>query len=229
MPRAGGGSVAVKVKMDDLGTVSEYVKSLEKKSEKALDYTIKTYKTRMPGWIAAEVVKEYNIGKTQITSQKIGRIRKIGNGLGLTLEYTGRRLTPIHFGMKPKKPPKPTKLSKKDWRNVKMPNGQYATVKKGVKPYNITAEIKRGERKTLTGKYPTPWFLAPAAKGSSTVIPFQRSPGHRKGFKTVARHTVSLPQMISHDGHTLKPEIAKEIEPKMEKVLHDKIESFINK
>ena len=221
--------MAVKVKMNNLGSVSDYVQSIEKKTEKALTYTIKTYKSRMSGWIADEVIKEYNIGKTQITSQKIGRIRKISNGLGLTLIYSGRNLTPVRFGMKPKKSPKPTKLSKKDWRNVKMPNGQYAMVKKGVKPYNITVEIKRGERKKLTGDYSTPWFLAPAAKGSSTVIPFQRSPGHKKGFETVAAHTVSLPQMISHDGHTLKPEIAKEIEPKMEKVLHDKIESFINK
>ena len=43
-------------------------------------------------------------------------------------------------------------------------------------------------------------------EGGIKYIPFQRQSADRKDIHPIK--TVSLPQMASHDGHTLKPDIA---------------------
>lgn len=226
----------VRVKLDGYDEIKQAMKDLEKGAQKTLDYTMRDFRRSMPGWIASEVIKEYNVGKQSITSSKIGTVKAVGNGMESAIIFGGRLLTPIHFGMKPKKMKAPKKLSKKD--RMKVPGGeikfkgkagQVATLKRAQQPYEVSWEIKRGDRKTPRGDYNTPWYIAPAAKGSDTQIPFQRSPGHPKGFATVAAHTVSLPQMVSHDGRTLKPEIAKEVWPKLEEKLAYNSKRFLGK
>lgn len=226
----------VRVQLKGHEQIVKQLKQQNAAAKKTLEYTIKDFNRSMPGWIADEAVKEYNIGKQQITSQKIGSIKLRGSGLESTIIFAGRNLTPMRFGMQPKKMKAPKKLSKKD--RMKIPGGAIkfkgksqpvATLSKAYKPFEITAEIKRGQRKALKGEYNTPWFIAPAAKGSSTMIPFQRSPGHPKGFKTVAAHTVSLPQMISHDGHTLKPEIAAVVWARLDEKLQTNAQRFMRK
>lgn len=212
--------------------IKKFFETQEKGAEKAIETTEKDMKKSMPGWIASEVVKEYNIGKQQITSQKIGTIRTYGSKTGASIKFEGRVLTPTHFGMKPKNPPTPKKLSKKARMivpgnniNFSGPGSKVATIGRAVKPYEVSWEIKRGERKKARGKYETPWFVA--SSNGSTPLPFQRSPGHPKNWKTVTAYTLSMPQMISHDGVTLKPEIAEEVWPKMEKRFKQNVKRFM--
>lgn len=208
--------MAVSVELQRLTELHRILNHVPRGAQKTLEITGKDFSRSMPGWIAEEVVKEYNIGKQQITSQKIGTIHTIGSGIDRSIIFKGRALTPRSFDMKPKKP--------KGFQTV---GNQRVGKKKVRKTYKITWEVKRGHRVEAKGDYNTPWFLAPAKKGSSTMIPFQRSPGHPKGFKTVAAHRTSLPQMISHDGHTLKPEIANVVWPKLEDKLHQNAQRFI--
>ena len=227
----------VRCQLKNYSEVKKYFDGVKKGAKKTLDITAKDFKRSMPGWIADEVVKEYNIGKQSITSGKIGSVKAVGNSINdVAIIFSGRSLTPVHFGMKPKKGRAPKKLSKKD--RMKIPGaginfsgkgGPVATLNRAQKPYTVTWQIKRGETKSPRGEYNTPWFIAPAAKGSTTQIPFQRSPGHPKGFETVAAHTVSLPQMMSHDGRTLKPEIGKVVWKKLEDKLNQNAERFIGK
>ena len=226
----------VRMQVKNFEKLTRELEKTQKGAEKTLDYTLRTFRRSMPGWIAAEVIKEYNVGKRDITSNKIGTVKVKGSGMDSAIIFAGRNLTPVHFGMQPRKMKAPKKLSKKD--REKIPgdsikftgkHGPVATLSRMQQPYKVSWEIKRGKRKTVKGEYATPWFIAPAAKGSTTQIPFQRSPGHPKGFATVAAHTVSIAQMVSHDGKTLKPEIAKEVWPKLEKELYRQSARFMGK
>lgn len=211
--------MAVSVELQHLAEMHRILNNMPRGAQKTLETTGKDFSRSMPGWIADEIVKEYNIGKQAITGQKIGTIKAIGSGTDRSIIFKGRALTPRHFDMKPKKP-----------KGFKTVGNQRVGKKKVRKPYKITWEVKRGHREEANGgreDYNTPWFLAPAKKGSSTMIPFQRSPGHPKGFKTVAAHRTSLPQMVSHDGHTLKPEIANVVWPKLEDKLIQNAQRFI--
>ena len=191
------------------------LQALQGKSEKAIQRIMSDVRTRVPGWVATEVTKVYNIKKSEVTPTKAGKSSKPAGSIkvkGDTLDtmeivYRGRVLTPTHFGVRAGKP----KASKKDLLKVpgkaikfkgkthnKKGKDTVATLSR-IQPYKVTWEIIRGERKTAKGDYDTPWFIAPAAKGGGKQIPFQRSPGHPKGFKTVAAHTVSMPQMVSSE------------------------------
>lgn len=174
--------------------------------KKAVKYTLKDIKSRAPGWVAAETAKEYNIKKSEITPAKSGSSSKKAVSVyttGNTIEtmeivYRGRTLTPLHFGMTPKKP-----RGKRTQKQVipgsriqfRGPESAYATVSV-YKPYSISFSVKRGRRVELKGKYPTKPFLAPAGRRSTTMIPFQRIDKDWRSVESI--HTVSVPQMIGN-------------------------------
>ena len=147
------------------------IKALEGKSEKVAKRLISDMKTRVPGWVAAEVAKVYNIKKSEIIPAKVGGSSKAAGSVrvqGESVEtmqivYRGRPLTPTHFGMTPKSMRKPTKkLSKKDRYIFQKNDGKFVTMTNGVRPYNIKVEIIKGKREKLTGRYDSRLFLAPA-------------------------------------------------------------------
>lgn len=175
--------------------------------KKAVKYTLKDIRSRAPGWVASETTQEYNIKKTEITpkrngsnSKKVVSVHTTGNTIEtMEIIYKGRTLTPLHFGMTPKKP-----VGKRTQKQVipgsriqfRGPESAYATVSV-YKPYSISFSVKRGRRVELKGKYPTKPFLAPAGKRSTTMIPFQRID---EGWRSVESiHTLSVPQMIGND------------------------------
>lgn len=126
-----------------------------------------------------------------------GTVRIEGESINnLSLIYTGRLLTPTHFGMKPKARPMSTKDT----------NGK---VIKKARRYTVTAEIIKGQRKALGSNV----FLG-SNKGAG-YIPFQRKGDGRLPINAVK--TLSVPQMITNQT------VAADIELKLQNVLEDRL------
>ena len=102
-----------------------------------------------------------------------------------------RPLTPVHFKMKPTRIPA---KRVQDYRRVPgggigEGGGDVAMVRPPA-PYNITAEVYRGKRKTIGSTA----FLG--SNGGGGYIPFQREGDGRTPIKSIK--TVSVPQMITN-------------------------------
>lgn len=192
--------MAVKCGIKGYDTIKKKLDDMKKAPRKALESTLSDVRKRAPGWVAAEVVKSYGIKKGEITGNKIGNVKVEGNSIEtVKIKYTGRLLTPTHFGMTPKAP------------------------KEGGGAYTLKATILKGERKELgkvkklskkqraaLGKNFTrsgtqssdhsPIMLMRANGGQH--LPFQRKSTNRKDIKVIK--TISLPQMVgserTHDG-----------------------------
>ena len=107
------GSITMRV--ENLQKLLDQVQEIDEKGRKAVKATVRDVKSRAPGWIAQEVTQVYNIKKSEITpsSGKGAKPKKMAGSIQvrgetieeMTITYSGRRLTPVHFGMTPKTPP----------------------------------------------------------------------------------------------------------------------------
>lgn len=196
------------------------LETLNTNGEKAIKATVKDVKSRAPSWVAQEVVSVYNIKKAEITPSKnggkrAGTIKITGEKIeDLTLTYSGRLLTPVHFGMTPKSPP-------------------------GGKNYTIKAMILKGQKKTI-GKYLTtrtrggPYSVrshnvlmstGANSEGGTPYIPFQRMSKERNDIKKFT--TVSVPQMITNAN--VSAAIIKKLNEETAKRLEHNVERFMKK
>ena len=184
------------------GQVVEALGKIQQQAEKDLQGAIRDVRREATKKIADEVAQNYNVKKSEITAGKIVRSKVTAKAGSIEIKYTGRLLTPTHFkGYSPKKPSALTEKSvviPGQGISFKGKPGQFATVRIR-KPYKVKAEIKKGNKITFSQGT----FVAPAAKGSQTYIPFQRSGESRKAVE--ALKTLSVPQMVTND------EVAKSI------------------
>ena len=107
------GSITMRV--ENLQKLLDQVQEIDEKGRKAVKATVRDVKSRAPGWIAQEVTQVYNIKKSEITpsSGKGAKPKKMAGSIQvrgetieeMTITYSGRLLTPVHFGMTPKTPP----------------------------------------------------------------------------------------------------------------------------
>lgn len=191
--------------------LKKQIENLQKAPKKVIARTLTDMRTRVPTWVAAEVSKVYGVKKAEVNNNSLGKVKVEGNTVkDIKIKYTGRVLTPTHFGMSPTAP------------------GQNA--------YTLKATIIRGERKTLgkvkkltkkqraalaknftrSGKRKSdhsPIMLMSA--GGGTYIPFQRKSYNRKDVEAIK--TISLPQMVSSE--RAAPNISKAINEGLEKRL----------
>ena len=184
------------------GQVVKALGKIQQQAEKDLQGAIRDVRREATKKIADEVAQNYNVKKSEITAGKIVRSKVTAKAGSIEIKYTGRLLTPTHFkGYSPKKPSALTEKSvviPGQGISFKGKPGQFATVRIR-KPYKVKAEIKKGNKITFSQGS----FVAPAAKGSQTYIPFQRSGECRKAVE--ALKTLSVPQMVTND------EVAKNI------------------
>lgn len=189
------------------GTYQQTIKELEKMQKapkKVIEKTVKDFKQRGPSWVAQEVVKFYNIKKSEITPAKAGKASKGSAGSikvagetvdSMALIYRGRVLTPVRFSMTPKAPKATytlkaqiTKGEKKTLGKVKkLTKKQRANIGK-----NFTQQGTRSSNKS-------PIMLMSTGnkqEGGTNYIPFQRQSKDRKDIKAIK--TISMPQMISN-------------------------------
>lgn len=156
-------------------------------------------KKRVPGWVAAEVAKEYGVKKGEITGQKVGRVTPKGSSFKkVKIVYTGRMLTHTHFSMSPTAP----KAGGGYTLKATIVKGQRSTLGKVKK---LTKKQRAALTKNFTGSGTqksdhSPIMLMRANGGH--YLPFQRVSQKRNDI--VVRKAVSLPQMVSsertHDG-----------------------------
>lgn len=184
--------------------VIKELKGMEAKSKKVINRTVGDFKTRGPGWVSQEIVKEYNIKKKEISSslsekKNVGTIKVSGTSLdNIQLIYRGRLLTPTHFQMKPTTRPA-----------------------KG-RAYSVTAEVKKSSgRKALSSKA----FLANSGAAGTTQIPFQRTTDARLPIQSIK--TLSIPQMITNK--TVTENINERISTELKKRLAHHVDTILRK
>lgn len=175
------------------------LRAIDERTAKAIKATVKDIKARAPGWISTAVTGVYNINKSEVTpasssarrpQKKAASVRVSGETIdSIAITYTGRLLTPTHFGMRKKLLPKGD-TRKVPGGNIKMQTpGKVATITPP-RAYQISAEFFKGKRQNIRGDA----FLA-TNKGSG-VIPFQRIGSGRTPIKAIK--TLSVPQMLKN-------------------------------
>lgn len=187
MPR---GSLSLQIA--NLHQLSANLQGIEENSRKAIERTLKDVKARAPGWIAQEVTAVYNIKRGEITPSTGGKPKKMAGSIHITgetikelsLTYKGRLLTPVHFGMVPKSPPKGRSYTLKVQvlKGSKKVLGRYKNTRTRGGPFSQRSHnILMGTGNTK--------------EGGVNWIPFQRMSKTRTDIKKVT--TISVPQMIT--------------------------------
>jgi len=119
----------VKTAVKDIGNVLQEVKKIKNGSVNVLERTTKDFKSRAPAWVSKAVKETYNIKPARVKeaykhAKRKGSIKVKGYLVAnQQLHYEGRLLTPVNFGMTPKRRPN--------------------------KKYTVTAEIIKGNKKAL--------------------------------------------------------------------------------
>lgn len=211
--------------------LSKQFNKLEKNAEKAVNSTVRDFKSRAPGWVSQAIREKYNIKAQEIKPltkagkekgvKSAGRIRVEGETLEtVTLTYKGRVLTPIHFGLLPKAPKTTYKLTAKVKDGMrKRLGGRKALTKRQKK--NIGRNFTRqGERHTRR----EPIILIHTGntrEGGVDHIPMRI----KKNGRLEAIKTISLPQMV--DNEDVRQTINATIEEEMSKRLKYNVERFV--
>ena len=175
------------------------LRKLENGGETAIKRTASDFATRAPAWVSKGIREHYGVDAAAIkeaakkprrgkTSIKVAGITVDG----VTLEYKGRTLTPLHFKMSPKKSP-----GVQQKNPVRIPGqaigGTPVAMVRPPKAYRVKATIIKGQRASL----PAGTFIASGNGGSS--LPFQRKGESRMPIEAV--RTLSVPQMIDGRAH----------------------------
>ena len=187
-------SGAFTVTMKDGAKLAKQIAKLENGGKVAIQRTVSDFNSRAPAWVSKGIRQHYGVDTAAIKDagpqKKRGatHINVAGVSVdGATLEYKGRTLTPTHFKMSPKSQPK-----RKDRRRILIPGQlltnatEVATIRPPA-PYQITAQIIKGQKAVL----PPGSFIG---AGKAPAIPFQRTGSGRKPMEAI--HTLSVPQMI---------------------------------
>ena len=211
---------SISAQLSNLHQLVADLEAIENGGKKAISNTIKDVKARAPGWIAQEVTAVYNIKKSEITPSGSGKPKKMAGSIQITGEtieelaitYKGRLLTPVHFGMTPKAPPRG-------------------------KSYTLKASVLKGQKKVIGRYLNTRTPGGPFSQRSHNIlmgtgntksdgtswIPFQRMSKTRTDIKKLT--TISVPQMITSDRTNeaimlrLNTETSKRLEPHMQRAL----------
>lgn len=178
-------------------TIQE-LEALQGKSRKVVQRLMSDVRTRVPGWVATEVTKVYGIKKGEVTPAKAGRANKTAGSIRVTgdtvdtmqIIYSGRLLTPTHFGMTPKAPRDTYTLKAEILKGNKATLGKKKKLTKKQR-----ANIGRNFRREGTRNSDhSPIMLM---RTGSTYIPFQRKSQERTDVQAIK--TTSLPQMVSSE------------------------------
>lgn len=194
-PGKGGTATSIKCEIRDIGGLHKKLDKMKEAPEKVLRNLTADAKKRVPGWVAAEVVKQYGVKKGEITGQKVGTVTVKGRNIKNTkIIYRGRTLTPTHFSMSPKAPKPNRGAYTLKATIIKGNRATLGKVRKMTKKQRA-ALAKNFHNEGTQNSDHSPVMLMPAAKGSTTYIPFQRKSQSRSDVEAVK--TLSLPQMVS--------------------------------
>lgn len=214
------------MEIKDLQKVIDEFGNIDKNGRKAVEATVKDVRARAPSWVAQEITNVYNIKKSEITPstkkdkengvKKAGSIKVKGDILKqMQLVYSGRLLTPVHFGMTPKTPPKGKRYT------LRM------QVYKGKKEVIGRYESKRTSNGPFAGKSHNILMGTGNKKiDGSNYIPFQRMSRRREDLKKFT--STSVPQMVSSN-EVVQTAIENRLHDELEKRLEHNIKRFVEK
>ena len=187
-------SGAFTVTMKDGAKLAKQIAKLENGGKVAIQRTVSDFNSRAPAWVSKGIREHYGVDTAAINEAKQqprrgqSSIQVAGVQVdSASLIYKGRTLTPTHFKMSPKSRP-----SAQQKKPIRIPGqliagaGDVAMVRPPA-PYQITAQIIKGQRARL----PDNTFMG---AGKVPAIPFQRTGSGRGPLEAV--HTLSVPQMI---------------------------------
>lgn len=213
---------SISAQLSNLQQLVADLEAIENGGKKAISNTIKDVKARAPGWIAQEVTSVYNIKKGEITpsgknssrpKKMAGSIQITGETIEeLTITYSGRMLTPVHFGMTPKTAPpgKSYTLRMQVVKGQKKVIGRYLNTRTPGGPYSERSHnILMGTGNTKAG--------------GVSAIPFQRMSRTRTDIKKFT--TISVPSMITSERTNekimtrLQEETAKRLQHNLDRAL----------
>lgn len=208
--------MGVRCEIKDYNILQKKLEQMTKAPKKVIERTVSDMKTRVPTWIATEVANVYGVKKAEVNNGKIGTVQVKGRKVNtIKIKYTGRVLTPTHFGMTPKAPGKNAYTLK-----ASIIKGEKATlgkVKKMTKKQRA-ALAKNFTRSGTRSSTHSPIMLMSTGnkkEGGTNYIPFQRKSTDRKDVEAIK--TLSLPQMVSSE--RTAPNITKAINEGLEKRL----------
>jgi hypothetical protein len=212
----------ITMQVENFQKLMDTVAQIDEQGRKAVKATVRDVKARAPSWIAQEVTSVYNIKKGEITpsGKNSSKPKKMAGSVSvsgetieeLTITYSGRLLTPVHFGMTPKAPPRG-------------------------KSYTLKASVLKGQKKVIGRYLNTRTPGGPFSQRSHNIlmgtgntksdgtswIPFQRMSKTRTDIKKLT--TISVPQMITSDRTNeaimlrLNTETSKRLEHHMKRAL----------
>lgn len=211
---------SISAQLSNLQQLVADLEAIENGGKKAISNTIKDVKARAPGWIAQEVTAVYNIKKSEITPSGSGKPKKMAGSIQitgetieeLTITYSGRMLTPVHFGMTPKTAPpgKSYTLRMQVVKGQKKVIGRYLNTRTPGGPYSERSHnILMGTGNTKAG--------------GVSAIPFQRMSRTRTDIKKFT--TISVPSMITSERTNekimtrLQEETAKRLQHNLDRAL----------
>lgn len=211
---------SISAQLSNLHQLVADLEAIENGGKKAISNTIKDVKARAPGWIAQEVTAVYNIKKSEITPSGSGKPKKMAGSIQitgetieeLTITYSGRLLTPVHFGMTPKTAPpgKSYTLRMQVVKGQKKVIGRYLNTRTPGGPYSERSHnILMGTGNTKAG--------------GVSAIPFQRMSRTRTDIKKFT--TISVPSMITSERTNekilkrLQDETAKRLQHNLDRAL----------
>lgn len=172
------------------------------KSETVIKRLVSDARTRVPGWVATEVVKVYNIRKAEVTPNKEGKKIKAAGSIKIKgdtidemeIEYKGRLLSPVHFSMAPKTPKKSYTLTMQVLKGKKSTLGNVEKLSKEQRKELAKNFRRQGTRNSRR----SPIMLMSSGAQSTdkeAYIPFQRMSTDRTDIKVTK--VISMPQMVS--------------------------------
>lgn len=213
---------SISAQLSNLQQLVADLEAIENGGKKAISNTIKDVKARAPSWIAQEVTSVYNIKKGEITpsGKNSGKPKKMAGSVSvsgetieeLTITYSGRLLTPVHFGMTPKTAPpgKSYTLRMQVVKGQKKVIGRYLNTRTPGGPYSERSHnILMGTGNTKAG--------------GVSAIPFQRMSRTRTDIKKFT--TISVPSMITSERTNekilkrLQDETAKRLQHNLDRAL----------
>lgn len=201
------------------------LEQMKKAPRTVLDRTLSDVKKRAPGWISAEVAKEYGIKKKEVGDGKTSKLKIEGKKMpDVKLVYSGRVLTPTHFGMTPKVPKAGGGAYTLKASIIKGQKTTLGKVKKLSKKQRAALGKNFRREGTRTSDH-SPIMLmrtGNAKEGGTDYIPFQRKSTKRKDVEAIK--TVSVPQMIENRAaegirETLNENVGKRLDHHMKRLM----------
>lgn len=188
--------VGVTCEIKNYNALRKHLADMKKAPQKVLDRTLSDAKKRVPTWIAAEVSSVYGVKKSEVNSNKLGTMKVKGRTIDtLQIVYTGRVLTPTHFGMTPKAPGQNAYTLRA--AIIKGEKQTLGKVKKMTKKQRaaLAKNFTRSGTKSSTHSPIMLMHTGNQKEGGTDYIPFQRKSTNRVDVEAIK--TLSLPQMVS--------------------------------